>query len=67
MMMEEILLILHSVKCPLKEDERATADDWRDAHRLGNKQTDIDIECFLTCLLHNVYALLRITMIRTHT
>jgi len=67
MMTEEIVLTLCSVKCPLKEDERATADDWHDAHRPGNKQTDIDIECFLTCLLHNVYALLRITMIRIHT
>jgi len=53
MMMEEILLILHSVKCPLKEDERATADDWRDAHRLGNKLTDIDIDASLhvSCIM----------------
>jgi len=63
MMTEEIVLTLRSVKCLLKEGERATADDWHDAHCLGNKQTGIDIECFLTCLLHNVYALLRITMI----
>jgi len=54
MMTEEIVLTLHSVKCPLKRGERATADDWHDAHRPGNKQTGIDIECFLTCLLHNV-------------
>jgi len=68
MMTEEIVLTLRSVKCPLKEGERATADDWHDAHRPGNKQTDIDIECFLTCLLHNVYALLRITMnVHIHT
>ena len=61
------MLTLYSVKCPLKRGERATADDWLDAHLPGNKQTGIGIECFLTCLLHNVYALLRITMIRTHT
>jgi len=35
---EEIVLTLRSVKCPLKEGERATADDWHDAHCLGNKQ-----------------------------
>ena len=67
MMTEEIVLTLRSVKCPLKEGERATADDWHDAHCPGNKQTSIDIECFLTCLLYNVYALLRITMICTNT
>jgi len=67
MITEEIVLTLRSVKCRLKEGERATADGWHDAHRSGNKQTGIALECFLTCLLHNVYALLRITMIHTHT
>jgi len=67
MMTEEIVLTLHSVKCPLKEGERATADDLHDTHRPGNKKIGIDIECFLTCLFHNVYALLCITTIRIHT
>ena len=38
MMTEEIVLTLRSVKCPLKEGERATADDWHDAHRPGTSK-----------------------------
>jgi len=41
MMTEEIVLTLRSVKCLLKEGERATVDDWHDAHCPGNKQTGI--------------------------
>jgi len=53
MMTEEIqvLFSLHSA-CLLSEGVRATVDDWRGAHRPGNKQTVIDTEC--VCSLRSI-------------